>query len=399
MASVGAGLGEIGWEVPGPAAAVENILIIDRNCRAVNGMARVLAEQLPTVNVLAVPSLEEFRRAVQQHAADVVVLDQDLWGAYGVETLMELRLKDHEPFIVVVSSVSDPQHVASLYNAGCHRCIVKQGAWLDELGPAVRHLLRLRKLEVENAKLIAKLTEANVLLAEKNKRLDEFSGTVAHDIRGPLGGINMKLEYLCDTYPCPDERFKKLLGSTLNSTRHLLGLVQAMYEFAKLGSKAARMSEVNLPQLIEEVANDLHFDDALNINVEIGQLPQVWGSPDLLRKVFINLLSNAVKYNDKPDVNISVMPVCVIERSLGRFCRFKVEDNGRGIPKQDLRDIFSMFRRGSNVDQGCEGIGVGLAVVKRVIELHFGQIEVSSEVGRGTAFTISLPMDKIELEK
>ena len=84
------------------------------------------------------------------------------------------------------------------------------------------------------------------MLAEKNKRLDEFSGTVAHDIRGPLGTISMKLEYIKDIYGDElDDRFKSIVDGTLQSTRRLIDVVQAMYEYAKLSSRAQKIEEIN----------------------------------------------------------------------------------------------------------------------------------------------------------
>ena len=381
-------------------APPESILVYDPQPAAASSLTKVLASQIPSADITGVNSLADYHRLLETEPFDVVVLDQQLSAHNTLELLLELRLKENSPSALVVTHSSDPANIAALYNAGCQRCIVHRDAWQDELGPAARHLLRLRKLERENAKLVAKLTEANQMLLEKNRRLDEFSGTIAHDIRGPLGAISMKLEYLCDSrLEHTQERARKLLNSALDSTRRLLGIVQAMYEFAKLGSKAAKMAEIDLEQLIKEVIGDLSFDESLDINIEIGQLCKVWGCADLLRKVFINLISNAVKYNDKPQICIRIMPLRVIERSLGSFFEFRFEDNGCGIPQMEQRDIFSMFRRGSNVENASEGVGIGLAVVKRVIELHFGRVEVSSELGQGTCFTISLPMQRIDLDR
>jgi len=375
----------------------EKILVFDEDAGDLERMRSVLAHQLPFADVSAARSLEEFRSATAGREFDVVVIEQLLSEVSGVELMVELKLRDSEPAVLLLSRSADPKVLASVYSAGSSRCIVKEGRWLEEVGPAVRHLLRIRKLERENAALIAKLTEANVLLSEKNKRLDEFSGTVAHDIRGPLGGINMKLEYMCDVYRDEvDERLGKLLSSTLESSKRLLGVVQAMYEFAKLGAKAAAMEELNLGQLIEEVVQDLHFDDSLDIKIQIGELPRVWGNPHLLRKVFGNLITNAVKYSDKREIVIAVEQRRLLSRSLGRFGEFCVRDNGPGISKEDLKEIFGMFRRGRNAEKKCEGVGIGLSVVKRIVELHFGQVSVESEPGKGACFVLTLPTEEIE---
>ena len=136
------------------------ILIFDDGDEIVQSQA-VLTKQLPFADVEAVRSLVDFRKAVDITDYDVVILEQTLRSISGVELLVEMKLKDTEPSVLVTSRSVDPYVLATVYNAGCHRCIVKEGRWLDELAPAVRHLLRIRRLEKENAKLIAKLTEAN----------------------------------------------------------------------------------------------------------------------------------------------------------------------------------------------------------------------------------------------
>lgn len=383
-------------EAPLPKRS-EAVLIVDGNNEHLRQSRDLIARQLPEALIIPVSSITHCRELINSQEFDVVVLDHDLTSRNATELIHELRLKDHEPGVLVVSSSSDPRLVSEIYNTGVHKCIVKEGRWLEELGPAVRHLLRIRRLEDENRRLVARLTEANMLLQEKNRRLDEFSATVAHDIRGPLGGISMKLEYLLETYGTTLEpRFIDLLTKAFTSTQRLTQIVQSMYSYAKLGAKAARMSEIDLVQLVEEVISDIHFSEALEIKIGIGNLPRVWGNPDLLRRLFINLLTNAVKYNNKPEIIINVGIVQLTDKSLGRFAEIYVEDNGPGIPQNEIKNIFSMFTRGSTSADDTEGAGIGLAVVQRIAELHYGSVRVESEVGRGTKFIVSLPVEKID---
>lgn len=379
----------------------ESILILDRDSRDVVSAISHIAEQLPNLTITQVQSLERYKEIVNQSDFDVVILDYDLSGSEGVELIHELRLKDYEPAVLIVSRSVESKIFTEVYNSGCHRYIVKDGErWKEEIGPAVRHLLRIRKLEAENRKLMAKLTEANQMLAEKNKRLDEFSATLAHDIRGPLGGICMKLEYILETHSDSlSERLKLLLSRAFQSADRLTHIVQAMYEFAKLGSKATQMNVVDLKTLVEEVLLDINVDESREISVGIGDLGTVWGNADLLRRVFINLVQNAIKYNDKPEVIINIGTTGTTEKTLANFVEVFVEDNGPGIPEADQKDIFSIFNRGSNPSGKTEGLGLGLSVVQRIVELHFGKISVSSKPGEGTRFAMSLPLEKIDLLK
>ncbi len=383
-------------EAPLPKRS-EAVLIVDGNQDHLRQSRELIAKHLPEAIVIPVSSLAHCRELVAQQEFDVVVLDHDLSPRSAAELIHELRLKDHEPGVLVVSSSSDPRLMSDIYNSGVHKCIVKEGRWLDELGPSVRHLLRVRRLEDENRRLVSRLTEANMLLQDKNRRLDEFSATVAHDIRGPLGGVSMKLEYMIETYgKALEPRMLDLLTKAFTSTQRLTQIVQSMYSYAKLGAKAARMHEVEMAQLVEEVISDIHFSESLDIKIGIGNLPKVWGNPDLLRRLFINLLTNAVKYNNKPEIIINIGVVQLTDKNLGRFAEMYVEDNGPGIPQDELKNIFSMFARGSTAGADADGAGIGLAVVQRIAELHFGSVRVESEIGRGTKFIVSLPVEKVD---
>jgi signal transduction histidine kinase len=209
----------------------------------------------------------------------------------------------------------------------------------------------------------------------------------------------MKLEYILDQYSANlDPKVRQLLERGKQSTMRLTKVVQAMYDFAKLGSQAARMSEVPLKVLINEVVADMSFDESVDIKIGIAEnLPTVWGNPELLRRAFINLIGNAVKYADKRDVIINVGVRSIENRTLAQFCQVYVQDNGAGIEPNELERIFTMFGRGDRFREATEGLGIGLSVVQRIMELHYGSVVVESVVGQGSTFVLSLPMEKISL--
>ena len=373
----------------------ESVLLVDENSSDLKRATESLASEIPDAHVVAVNSLFELRNAIESHTFDVVVLDNELSGVGTFELLHELKLRDYEPSVLVVSTDADGKAIVDAFNSGCERYLVKDDNWLSDLGPAVRHVLRLKRLEEENRSLMAKLTEANQLLEEKNQRLDEFCATVAHDIRGPLAGIVMKLEFMQDFYDdVGDDRYKQVLQSAKFSSERLTSVLQSMYNLAKLGERATFMSEVNLESLMDEVVSDLPYDDSLDIEITLGDLPVVWGNQDLLSRVFMNLITNAIKYNDKPTKKIAIGVERVEKSSFGPFCHLFVRDNGNGISEREQATVFSMFQRGS-VKSDTEGTGIGLSVVRRIIELHYGKIFLHSEEGVGTTFSLSLPMERL----
>jgi signal transduction histidine kinase len=384
---------------PGVSISTARLLILDHDTQNGSLTAEFLKQQVSASTVVVTKTFSELRQLVHQQSFDVAIVS-GAWSPSDIHQLpYELKSCDTEPSLIVITPLADSRVIADLYNGGCYRCIVQDDRWKEELGVAVRHLLRFRQLVEENIKIRTKLTEANMLLAERNRRLDEFSSTVAHDIRGPLGGITMKLEYLKDNHPGEIAgRFAEVLNRALDSSKRLTGVVQAMYEFAKLGKAANKMEPITLSTLVEEIVGDMPFDPSLDINIGIGDLPVVWGNPDLIRRVFINLVSNAVKYNDKSPIVVNIGSGELIERSIGNFVEVFVEDNGKGIPEIELKDIFSLFARGSSAVD-TDGAGIGLAVVQRIVELHMGQIAVGSKVGQGTRFVLTLPIQPIELLK
>ena len=123
----------------------------------------------------------------------------------------------------------------------------------------------------------------------------------------------------------------------------------------------------------------------------------VWGNPELLRRAFINLVGNAVKYSDKSEVIINIGMRSIENRSLARFCQVFVQDNGAGVDPGELQSIFTMFSRGARFREGKEGLGIGLSVVQRIVELHFGEVSVESVVGQGSTFVLTLPLERISL--
>ncbi len=373
------------------------VLIVGADGAAITAGKELLDQQIPGTVVVAAQDLPAAQAACRAQEFDIVVIYQGVAGRSTVELIHEFKLQDHEPLILLVSNLEHPPETAEVLNTGCERYILADARWLERLGPAVRHSIRMRKLVDENRRLMARLTEANILLEERNHRLDEFSATVAHDIRGPLGGLAMKLEYVLDTYGKDvDARMQELIRRSHQSAERLMEIVRGMYGFARLGAQAAQMGPVDLKRLVNDVASDLNVDERIDITIGIGELPTVWGNEVLLRRVFLNLISNAVKYRDKQQVIINVGVDRYADRGLAPYADVFVSDNGRGIPAADIPQLFTMFWRGSAEKGPEEGSGIGLAAVHRIIELHHGKVRVESELGLGTRFVMSLPLNRID---
>jgi signal transduction histidine kinase len=372
--------------------ALQRILLLDDHYWAEGTVAAKLAEAFPHTEILATHSLEGYSHALSQGEFDIVVLDYDLPDARDSQLLAQLRLRDHEPDVLIVSKCEEADTIRRIAESR-KRYVVRDEKWVDSLVLALRDMIRIRRLEREMSLIQERLTVANAKLEEKNRRLDDFCATVAHDIRGPLAGLILKTEYIVDTYRDRlDERCVALLTRSAESAHRLVGVVQGMYEFAKVGAGVVRFEMVDLKSLVSEVLGDLNIDDSVEIKIALGDLPHVWGNSSLLRRIFVNLISNSIKYNDKGEVRITIgCSGDVVDRG-DTFAHLYLEDNGPGIAEEEISTIFDMFKRGRSHKDHTEGMGIGLAVVQRIVELHHGSIDLASERGHGCRFTLSLPV-------
>lgn len=373
------------------------ILLIDSNAAAAQGILSELSKQFPETLLHVAHGEQAGFEALQSQPFEVVILDELAPDSGSFEFIRQLKNLDDDPVILMLSEQADPSLINAAYEAGCTRHLVKEGSWQSDLAVVVRQLLRMRRLEQENLRLLSRVLEANVMLEERNKRLDEFCASLAHDIRGPLAAVNMRLDYVLDEASSAlDQRQRKTLQNANESLTRLIDMVQAMYEYARLGDKAARMEGLSLQTLMQEVVSDLPLDASLDVEVRIGDLPTAWGNPDLLRKVFLNLVSNAVKYCDKPSIKVEIFCARTTIGTLGAFHEIAVRDNGPGILEVDHHRIFQMFARGEN-PRGEEGGGIGLAVVQRIVELHYGRVWLESSPGSGSTFMVTVPAEPIRL--
>ena len=347
---------------------------------------------IPGAEVVEAHSCEGLKQAMAQRDFDVVVIDYDLPGTQDAGLLAELKVREHEPEVLLLSKCEDAQTIHKISQSQ-KRYVVRDEMWLESVRRGVRDLLRIRRLEHENALIRAKLTDSNRLLEERNDRLDEFCATIAHDIRGPLAGLIVKIDYILERFGGTiDEKAASMLTRSMESAQRLVGVVQAMYEFAKLGREGTTFTNVDLTPLIREIGADLRSDGGKAFTLQVAQLPPVRGDRELLRRVFLNLIGNSLKYGDTEWVIVAVTAGGMINRAGESLLQVLVRDNGPGIEPSDSTHLFGMFSRGSSAAASSDGLGVGLAVARRILELHGGSIELLSDGQPGCCFRVTLPL-------
>lgn len=231
---------------------------------------------------------------------------------------------------------------------------------------------------------------------EKERELSELKSriitTISHEYRTPLTIIQSSAELL-EHYDHKWSNEKKVthLQRIQTSTRYLTNLVNDVLFIgqAELDRLEFNPAPLNLEQFCQELAEELHagiqHQTTINLNIQ-GNATNASLDEKLLRQILTNLLSNAIKYS--PDGGTVRFDL----KSRDGVAHFCIQDEGIGIPGEDLPQLFESFHRGTNVGT-IPGTGLGLAIVKKCVDLHGGQISVDSVVGVGTTFTVTLPIE------
>ena len=224
------------------------------------------------------------------------------------------------------------------------------------------------------------------------KLQSDFVNKVSHDLRTPLTSIRMFVETLQMGRIQDPERQQEALGIVAEETERLSGLINRLLDWARMESGKRTFHLVR--QTVEPVVDAaLHAIEAhtLNQRVKIERevaagLPAVLADREALTEALLDLLANAVKYTG------AEKHIAVKAWASGPTVFLAVADNGPGIPQREQKRIFEKFYRASDaLRRSIDGTGLGLAMAKHVVSRHGGRIEVESEVGKGSTFTISLP--------
>lgn len=216
--------------------------------------------------------------------------------------------------------------------------------------------------------------------------LDTFSFTISHDLKTPLASVKNYSEILLEENNNFNENEVAILRRIIKGAERMNTLINEVLAYSRIGRKEVNPELVNMKSLIDEIVSDLkNIYNNPQAEINIGNTPDISGDKTMILQVFTNLLSNAVKYsakNNKPVVKIN-------GEDMGQEIIYSVSDNGIGIDISFGNQIFEIFKRLNNAIS-FEGSGVGLSIVKRIIEKHRGKIWYESELGNGTVFYVSL---------
>ncbi len=236
-----------------------------------------------------------------------------------------------------------------------------------------------------NSRLEQRVTERTAELERINKELESFSYSVSHDLQAPLRAITGFSRILLDEERGHlSEQGQDMLDRVIRNTDRMSDLIENILAYSRAGRRPLEKSAVDLTALARDVVA-AQQQDYPGTTVKLGELPPAFGDPTMLEQIMQNLIGNAFKYSSKkeqPEIEIGAR----LEN--GRTVYF-IRDNGAGFDMRYADKLFGMFQR-LHTEREFPGTGVGLAIVKRLVERHGGEVEARAEPDKGAEFSFSL---------
>lgn len=234
-------------------------------------------------------------------------------------------------------------------------------------------------------RMVVDLKNTTDRVAAATAELKDFAYIVSHDLKAPLRAITSLANWLVADYGDKlDEEGRETLRLLDRRAKRMNGLIEGILEYSRVGREQQEKQLVDLEELVREAIELLVPADRVTATIETG-LPELVIDRTRIYQVFQNLIGNAVKYLDKPSGEIRVG--CLDE---GGQYTFYVADNGQGIEEKYFDKVFQIFQTLRARDE-VEGTGVGLTIVKKIVEMHGGRIWLKSKIGEGTTFWFTLP--------
>ncbi len=244
-----------------------------------------------------------------------------------------------------------------------------------------------REYESHIEKLNKLLKNKNKNLAEVNNSLEEFAYVASHDLKEPVRNVKGMLELIQKKASNQlDEKASEYLAIALRASDKMNKLIESLLQYSRTGALAESAEEVNIESIIDEVKVALSQsikENKATIKVK-SEITSLKAYPILFSRLFQNLISNAIKYRSEKSPYITITMV----ENKDEYA-FSVSDNGIGIKELDYQNIFKIFHT-LNAKDKSDSNGIGLSVCKKIVEAHFGEIHVTSEIGIGTTFHFTI---------
>ncbi|MGG6264691.1 ATP-binding response regulator [Leptolyngbya sp. AN03gr2] len=356
---------------------IDRILVVDDtpdNCLLIQAILQDEGYQVELAD-----SGKEALRIIEQSPPDLVLLDVMMPGMDGYEVTRRIRANPSLPFMpILLTTAYDQPSVAQGLDTGADD-FIRKPVHFDELLARVRALLRL-KHSVDERDQIARQRE-------------DFVSRLTHDLRTPLVAADRMLNLMSQgALGELSGDVQDAISTMIRSNANLLTMVNTLLEVYRYeaGRKTLVFSPVNLAELAQEVVKELSplaIDKNLKLNLEFNEGEDYTAKGDRLElyRVMTNLVGNAIKFTDEGSVTVRLIRV---DTGLVPAIKLEVQDTGPGISESDRATLFESFIPGKHKRSGS---GLGLHLTRRIVEAHNGRINLTTEVGKGSTFTVYLP--------
>ena len=218
-------------------------------------------------------------------------------------------------------------------------------------------------------------------LEYKNEILSDYAHMVSHDLKSPLRSINTLINFILEDNKDLKKESKEYLDLILNNLEKMDALISGILNYSTLEENHLDNEKIDIKLLLKDIVTSIYIPDHIQIKLE-NHYPTIKGDKIRIQQLFQNLLQNAVKSIDKPlgIINVEV-------KSKETFWEFSISDNGKGIPKHQFEKIFKIFEK---IDDNQNSTGIGLSIVKKIIDFYGGKIWLESELDKGTTFYFTI---------
>lgn len=317
------------------------------------------------------------------------------------DPLLEVLPDEAEVLSTIQSAINLPlrvqERVVGVFNVGLDRLHdfsdreVKLLTAVSEIaGTAIDRAIVLNTLEQRIASRTQELGQANERLTELDRLKTKFVSDVSHELRTPITNLSLYLDLLVRGKPERRDQYAAVLRQQVD---RLTTIIEDILDISRLdmGKIQLTILPLDVNRVVKQVVGQ--FEDKTDENVTLlaefhQEIPFILGDEQLITQMLTNLLNNAVAYTQNGAIHV----VTFWDEDQKRAC-IEIKDTGMGIPPQELDHVFERFYRASNVSQSTMfGTGLGLSLVKELIDLHHGEVEMTSEINSGTTVIIHLPI-------
>jgi len=347
---------------------------------------------------------QEALELIRKRGFNIVIADIKLPDISGLEILETAKELNPETAVIMITGHASLETAVNAINEGAYAYILKPVA-MSELETTLKNALREQRLLVENRELVESLQQSNKRMEEANRALEQvsqaksdFTARMSHELRTPLNSIIGFSEVLLSRKMSPADRatHEEFLGYIHISAEHLLHLIDSILDLSKIeaGKLTLEPREFDLRVLLEDVnitVLPIFTTKKQTLTIEIDEgINSVFADEPKMRQIFLNLLSNAHKFTPRGG---EIKVDCHLENQ--HLLQCSVIDNGIGISPPDQQKIFEEFGQvKKKPGDNTKGVGLGLSIAKRLVELHGGSIWIISEPDSGSTFNFTIPLNR-----